>query len=311
MFPKQKEMDDIVRSIYNAMESSKHLESTLLVLCGDHGMNDAGNHGASSPGETSPALVFLSPKLKGVGPKVSAPAQAKNEFDYYSKVEQSDIVPTIAALLGFPVSKNNLGAFISDFLPFWPNSSDKIQILVRNARQILNIVTAAFGGELFDTASQTDPCTLEQSDINELACEWRKINQRALALSSANKIDEEWLSTTSSWIRKAQDLMSSMASNFDMSRLAIGQALAAIAVITAVVTTSSSGFSLPLFIISVSYGTMMFASSYVEEEQHFWYWTCTLWFIFLAAKSIRQYVPLIIPLSHILKLKRPEPGVSL
>jgi ethanolaminephosphotransferase len=309
MFPKQKEMDEIVRSIYDAMESNKHLESTLLVLCGDHGMNDAGNHGASSPGETSPALVFISPKLKGVGPKVTAPAQPKDEFDYYSKVEQSDIVPTIAALLGFPVSKNNLGAFISDFLPFWPNASDKIQILVRNARQILNIVTAVFGGDLFDTASQTDPCALEQSDINELACEWRKINQRALALSSVNKVDDEWLSATSSWIRKAQDLMSSMASNFDMSRLVIGQALAAIAIIAAVITTVSSGFSLPLFIISISYGVMMFASSYVEEEQHFWYWTCTLWFVFLAAESIRQYVaPHFTPIRDTLKLTHLRTG---
>jgi len=119
MIPKQHEMDGIVQRIVKAIESENHLQSTLFVLCGDHGMNDAGNHGASSPGETSPALVFISPKLKALQKKYQAPAPFSEDFQYYSTVEQSDIAPTLGALLGFPVPKNNLGTFIVDFLPFW------------------------------------------------------------------------------------------------------------------------------------------------------------------------------------------------
>lgn len=122
MVPKQREMDDIVRRIYQSMVARDHMSSTLLVLCGDHGMNDAGNHGASSPGETSPALVFVSPKLKGLQKKLESPITYREDFSYYTKVEQSDIAPTLGALLGFPVPQNNLGALIVDFLPFWPNS---------------------------------------------------------------------------------------------------------------------------------------------------------------------------------------------
>lgn len=123
MIPKQREMDDIVKRIYVAMETQGHMESTLMVLCGDHGMNDAGNHGASSPGETSPALVFISPKLKSLRRNLESPAALRDDFAYYTKVEQSDLAPTLAALLGFPVPQNNLGAFIADFLPFWPDST--------------------------------------------------------------------------------------------------------------------------------------------------------------------------------------------
>ncbi|OAA59355.1 Alkaline-phosphatase-like, core domain protein [Cordyceps fumosorosea ARSEF 2679] len=294
MFPKQQEMDSIVRTIYDSISSKKHLESTLLVVCGDHGMNDAGNHGASSPGETSPALLFLSPKLKGVAPATyESPALPGDEFDFYSQVEQSDIVPTVAALLGFPVSKNNLGAFIPEFLPFWPRPRDKIQILVRNARQILNTVTAAFGPELFDVASTEDPCQLEPTDINELACDWRWITQRAQSLNADDAIDQEWLTATSRWIRKAQELMSSMASNYDMPRLYAGLGLGIAAVIAAMVAASKgdllwSPTARPLLLISFSYGAMMFASSYVEEEHHFWYWTVTLWLTFLGIKAIRR-----------------------
>lgn len=122
MIPKQREMDGLVSEMYAAMESKEHLSSTLLVLLGDHGMNDAGNHGGSAPGETSPALVFISPKLQSINSGLESPAAYKEDFRYYSFVEQSDIAPTLGALLGFPVPKNNLGAIIPSFLSFWPSS---------------------------------------------------------------------------------------------------------------------------------------------------------------------------------------------
>ncbi len=121
MLPKQREMDGIVQEIYEAIGSQQHLKSTLLVLCGDHGMNDAGNHGASSAGETSPALVFVSPKIKELPARSESPVEEREDFQYYNTIEQSDLAPTLGALLGFPVPKNNLGAFIPDFLPLWPD----------------------------------------------------------------------------------------------------------------------------------------------------------------------------------------------
>jgi ethanolaminephosphotransferase len=121
MVPKQEEMDGIVKQIYEAITSMDHLSKTLLVLCGDHGMNEGGNHGGSAPGETSPALVFISPKLKSLGEGKRCPTEPKVDFEYYSMIEQSDIAPTIASLLGVPVPLNNLGVMISDFLPLWTN----------------------------------------------------------------------------------------------------------------------------------------------------------------------------------------------
>jgi ethanolaminephosphotransferase len=120
MIPKQREMDGIVQQIYTAMESHEYLENALLVVCGDHGMNDAGNHGGSASGETSPALVFISPKLKAITTGRPSPVPITEDFQYYTTVEQSDIAPTLAGLLGFPVPRNNLGVFINDFLLFWP-----------------------------------------------------------------------------------------------------------------------------------------------------------------------------------------------
>lgn len=121
MIPKQREMDEIVKEIYTAMDTHEHLQSTLLVLCGDHGMNDAGNHGGSSAGETSTALVFISPNFSQKQSENASPLEAVDDFQYYRRVEQSDITPTLAGLLGVPISINNLGVFIPELLTMWDN----------------------------------------------------------------------------------------------------------------------------------------------------------------------------------------------
>lgn len=76
--------------------------------------------------------------------------------------------------------------------------------------------------------------------------------------------------------------MSSTASNYDISKLTKGQVLAGSAFflgfIAAWQTVSSTlQSSYFMLLISLLYGAMMFASSYVEEEQHFWYWMTTTW----------------------------------
>ncbi|OBR13914.1 GPI ethanolamine phosphate transferase [Colletotrichum higginsianum IMI 349063] len=301
MVPKQHEMDDIVKRIYSAMENQDHMSSALMVLCGDHGMNDAGNHGASSPGETSPALVFISPKLKVLQRHLPAPAAFREDFSYYTKVEQSDLAPTLGALLGFPVPKNNLGAFISDFLPFWSDKNDQIQLLVRNARQILNIVTATFGSEMFDlaTTSTQKACLNPQDDAQELACEWHRVNDALKVMDDGQgELDPVWLEAMSKWLGNAQDLMSSMASNYDMGRLHVGEAVAFLG--TGSLVFGARPSLIPLLTITVMYGIMMFASSYVEEEQHFWYWATSAWLGSLAVKKMQTTRALIPTLASLL-----------
>lgn len=38
-------------------------------------------------------------------------------------------------------------------------------------------------------------------------------------------------------------------------------------------------------IMAIAYAVMMFASSFVEEEQHFWYWVASGWFMALFLKE--------------------------
>ncbi len=100
--------------------------------------------------------------------------------------------------------------------------------------------------------------------------------------------------------------MTSMASNYDMDRLVMGTIVATAALIAAVVALVllpkvGTGSWIPFGLITLLYGIMMFASSYVEEEQHFWYWTTSAWLLSLGIKRYTQaYTSTLFPPSPLL-----------
>jgi len=84
--------------------------------------------------------------------------------------------------------------------------------------------------------------------------------------------------------------MSSAASNYNVSRLNIGIMIATLAVILGLETNFDILFEAKttgiwIAFVAVAYGVMMFASSYVEEEQHFWYWATSGWLGWLLIKQ--------------------------
>lgn len=80
--------------------------------------------------------------------------------------------------------------------------------------------------------------------------------------------------------------MSNTASNYNVQRLQIGIGLATLALITGLATASATLFEakvtgLWFSNLTILYSIMMFASSYVEEEHHFWYWASSGWLAWL------------------------------
>ena len=290
MLPKQREMDDIVRMIYKAVETEEHLEDTLLVLVGDHGMNAGGNHGGSGPGETEPALVFASPKFASTNSR-SCPTTPKNgtEFEFYRKVQQSDVVPTLASLMGFPVPRNSLGVVLQETAETLLGERAWVRSLERNARQVLVILKASIGEQRWLAAvkkytHQEINCQSLGDETEEMACLW------ARAVGSKGENEEK--DALSKFLYKTQDALSSTASSYDVPRMVAGVALAFASSVLAVLAfptfwpPSLAGSALTLS--TLLYGVMMFATSYVEEEQHFWYWITPAWLAFLAIRSLQQ-----------------------
>jgi ethanolaminephosphotransferase len=289
---KQAEMDSIVKDIYTAMEQEAHLNSCMLVLLGDHGMNEGGNHGASSPGEVSTALTFISPKFKAAFEGRTSPVDDAVDYQYYDVVEQSDIVPTLAALLGFPVPLNNLGVIIPYLLELWTRPEDQYALLYENALQIYRIAEATFPNSFTEASTPPDCSATSGDEPDMLACLWRRVSADHDVATVATAGSASAINNLKSFLYKAQDLLSGTASNYDLASMQIGIGL------------STTGFALclPHFLrgvfqagfdgivlvsVMLSYAATMFASSYVEEEHQFWYWTLAGYLVVLYCKDSR------------------------
>lgn len=65
---------------------------------------------------------------------------------------------------------------------------------MRNANQILGILTAAFGTEAFQARSDSTTCVNPQTDVEELGCEWQSIVEAArLQQGGGGGLDGDWI----------------------------------------------------------------------------------------------------------------------
>ncbi|XP_051973307.1 GPI ethanolamine phosphate transferase 3 [Xyrauchen texanus] len=108
MAEKLSQMDGVIRSVIKRLKND-----TLLVVMGDHGMTDTGDHGGESQKETDAALFLYSSS-----PLFPAPgSQVEPEV-----VPQTDLVPTLALLLGVPIPYSSVGQVL---LPLFPQNGSQ------------------------------------------------------------------------------------------------------------------------------------------------------------------------------------------
>jgi ethanolaminephosphotransferase len=277
---KQREMDSIIEKLYSSMDPD-----TLLVVCGDHGMNEAGNHGGSSAGETSAAMAFLSRKFAKLDTIYNVPSRHDATFNYFSRVQQADLVPSLAALLNFPIPKNSLGIVLPELLGLWtPN--ERVEVLRLNALQYFTILNSSYPGfDVIDVDMQM-LCQAEQDiydlpDIDHLKCLWWKLRD--------SELDQD---LCYEFLRKGQQILSKASSNYNEIDLLRGVAFlvgaSVVAVISVLRLDFSSNLKFLLILISGLYAASLFGSSLVEEEHHFWYWGATGWLSWLYITSSRR-----------------------
>ncbi|KZC04833.1 GPI ethanolamine phosphate transferase 3 [Dufourea novaeangliae] len=100
MTRKLNDTNTLIKEIIESLEND-----TILFVVGDHGMTDTGDHGGDSSNEVEAAMFVYS----------LVPLQKYNSFQ--GTVNQIDLVPTLASILGTPIPFSNLGSVILDSLP--------------------------------------------------------------------------------------------------------------------------------------------------------------------------------------------------
>jgi ethanolaminephosphotransferase len=183
-------MDGVVRQIYTALEDLPIHENTLFVLAGDHGMTDNGNHGGDTPAEIASALLFISPKLKSLGNTFTSPQPHNPEYTYYSVVDQVDIVPTLGTLLGFSIPAGSVGVIIKQLLALFPDLSQQVRVLMRNAQQMVNLLCLKHGLEApmrLDLCDSTCHCGSDRA--RRVLCLWERLNSVASETARSEDAD--------------------------------------------------------------------------------------------------------------------------
>ncbi|XP_026297320.1 GPI ethanolamine phosphate transferase 3 isoform X3 [Apis mellifera] len=100
MSRKLNDTNTLIKEIIKSLE-----EDTVLFVVGDHGMTESGDHGGDSNNEIEAAMFVYSmiPLLK---------------YDLSNNiVNQIDLVPTLASILGIPIPFSNLGSIIINSIP--------------------------------------------------------------------------------------------------------------------------------------------------------------------------------------------------
>ena len=246
---KHREMDQVIEHLYKNMK-----DDTLMVVMGDHGMNDVGNHGGSSAGETSAGLVFLSKKLS----KYNRPIAQKDvhvpmtlndptNFQYLTSIQQMDLVPTISSLFNVPVPKNSVGVLIPDFIQLMNNNKLANIKIMENYKQLLEVA--------------------KLSDSDDILEEFKK-NQK--------NVDVEYVMNK---MRDIQETLIRNATDYNYDNIFIGYGILGVTtLIVTIVAIYVMHFSYPFIAtmsVSILLGLSCFGSSFIEEEHQLWWWIIT------------------------------------
>ena len=273
MAPKQREMDKVVETIYRGISERDRLEGrrTLMVLLGDHGMTEQGNHGGASPAETDTALLFISPHLE--------PARIPIKVQ---EVDQVDLVPTLSLLLGLPIPKESTGRAISRMLRL--AAPDRmVSMLLENIAQLERLL----GGK-FDDLENFDLDTLE-ADLEYLK---EDVNNRIGSYNTYRMAIGIFIGFTVmlcicglifSNVKLHYLLpllaMLSIVADISMNHARLSK-LAALCFAAGMLATfikmprSTEKFNVSLMLLGAGvlvYAGLQQSSSYIEEEHYFWY----------------------------------------
>uniref|UniRef100_T1K8C0 GPI ethanolamine phosphate transferase 2 C-terminal domain-containing protein n=1 Tax=Tetranychus urticae TaxID=32264 RepID=T1K8C0_TETUR len=124
------EMDYVIESIYEKVSAQN--EPYLILVTGDHGMTDDGNHGGSSSPEINTGLLFIHTGL------LSKMTWANNVLQ---SVQQVDITATISLLFGLSIPIKSHGKLITPLMKHWSVPLDQTTCyLFENSMQMKNLM---------------------------------------------------------------------------------------------------------------------------------------------------------------------------
>jgi ethanolamine phosphate transferase 2 subunit G len=124
----------------------------------------------------------MSPSFSQIASTIQSPIDPQGEFHYYTKIQQSDLVPTISSLLSWTIPRNNIGVLLRSFLGLWKG----MYLLSLNSREDQRDQVAVIGSSIVQISklvklSRPDIFASEYttacSEDDEIGCLWSRCKQ--------------------------------------------------------------------------------------------------------------------------------------
>lgn len=209
------QMDQVLENLMNELD--KNHPDTLLLVLGDHGMTEDGNHGGASSEERSAAFFAYSPRKK-----LCSNLDIPEGEDGLRTVQQIDLAPTLALLLDVPIPFGNLGFFVSELVCDDDSGTSHLSNMARaNTKQILRYLQSY--------SQRVHNGGVDQQTLNRLNAELTKLD------SEENKKDA--LIGYKQVAREAADLARALWTQFDYPMMLSGIALVGLGTALLIVQT--------------------------------------------------------------------------
>ncbi|KAJ1975836.1 major facilitator super transporter protein [Dimargaris xerosporica] len=319
MQPKQREMDSAVATIYRqlartgAQRLAKNATAkpTLFVLLGDHGMNELGNHGGTSAGEVSPAMVFMSPAFtpRMFSRSLAGSADVSEEMIAIDgTIQQIDLVPTLSVLFGIPIPQNSIGSLIAPLLSPLP-LADQVAAFRRNADQIWHLAYSNYPNhaplhDALDKWKSVNCSTVPESDHaipwDRLHCYYTQAREFHRLVSDDVGHSDQWADQAmvhyQNFITQGSTALAKAFSSYHLPSMVgglvvLGLALLGTGWILWCRSNSRNRSRLQVAWIggfALTYVVAMFGSSFVEDEQYFWYFWLSTYLLTHAYEAVVQ-----------------------
>ena len=244
---KMAEMQAFLRNITDAVDND-----TLVILMGDHGMDERGDHGGDGElevgagiwvwsrsgfgpqGDSQESAALLSdsaieelvPSFVPFSPLPSPPFESRG----HRSIPQIDLVPSLSLLLGIPVPFNSLGSIVPEL---FPNSDRLLRALRINARQIKTYLDsyAAESSDLKPFAKE-----LEHLWYDAIEADARYARAEATARAQKELVQAARLSAAKAYHRFNRASLvraRSVWAQFELSRIYLGLTLLALSLASA------------------------------------------------------------------------------
>jgi phosphatidylinositol glycan class O len=194
-------------------------EDTLLVVMGDHGMDQKGDHGGESDDEVEAALWMYS--KKGVFGRTDPTFAIPPPTAKVRPVDQIDLVPTLALLLGLPIPFNNLGKPIEEAFAgrqgnLWGNLAGAVRMAAAGTKRYQSAYYTARG--------------IDESELKTIEGSPRALWAKADGLPSSGSREE--YQAFSSFQVETLRIFRDLWARFDVPRMILGIAILAAGVVS-------------------------------------------------------------------------------